>query len=52
MLKGLLSLMLVATMTCTGIGDDINILRCENNEVVCYVHIYNGGIFCKFKETE
>lgn len=59
-MKYLLSLMLVATMTCTNVGN--NIQRCENDEVVCYVYDSGwagfaksgrgAGISCKFKEPE
>lgn len=59
-MKYLLSLMLVATMTCTNVGN--NIQRCENDEVICYVYDSGwagfaksgrgAGISCKFKELE
>ena len=54
MLKSLLSLMIVATMTCETVLNNLTttIKRCENNEVVCYMNVYNGGISCKFKEIE
>lgn len=58
-MKHLLSLMLVATMTCEIIdtkGDFhwFNIYRCENDEVICYITSSGkkGGISCKFKEQE
>lgn len=59
-MKYLLSLILVATMTCIDIGN--NIKRCENEEVICYVYDSGwagfaksgrgAGISCKFKEQE
>lgn len=58
-MKYLLSLMLVATMTCKEIDVEgsrpwVNIYRCENDEVICYVvsGAKKGGISCKFKEQE
>lgn len=58
-MKCLLSLMLVATMTCkiidkTGNGPWASIYRCENDEVICYITsgAKQGGISCKFKEQE
>ena len=58
-MKYLLSLMLVATMTCEIIDTKGNspwsdIYRCENDEVVCYITSGDkeGGISCKFKEQE
>ena len=58
-MRYLLSLMLVATMTCKEIEIKENspwvyIYRCENNEVICYITsgAKKGGISCKFKEQE
>lgn len=60
MTKYLLSLMLVAIMTCIDVGNHIK--RCENEEVICYVYDSGwagfaksgrgAGISCKFKEQE
>lgn len=56
-MKYLLSLMLVATMTCKDIeikGYSFlgRVYRCENDEVVCYYISgpQKGGLSCKFKE--
>lgn len=58
-MKYLLSLMLIATMTCKGIeikgtSHWFYIYRCENNEVICYITSggKQGGVSCKFKEQE
>ena len=53
-MKYLLSLMLVATFVCETVYNSftLTIERCENNEIVCYIQKFNGGISCKFKEQE
>jgi hypothetical protein len=54
-MRYLLSLMLVATMTCKQVmSGKFSIYRCENNEVICYVTetYYSDGISCKFKEQQ
>lgn len=52
-MKHLLSLMLVATMTCEFVYSVgwFKIMRCENKEIICYIY-HEGGISCKFKEQE
>lgn len=52
MKKYLASLMLVTAMTCTKVYGDWTVIvyRCENNEVICYTNITDGGFDCKFKE--
>ena len=62
MKKYLLSIMLVTAFTCQRIeiprGYIDYIIRCENDEVICYItkdivgggHGASGGISCKFKE--
>lgn len=51
-MKYLLSLMLAATMTCKTVYEKafVYIERCENNEVICYINLFKGGVECKFKE--
>lgn len=58
-MKGiLLSLMLVATMTCKQVSSHTwgfgTFYRCENKEVICYIYDRDrgSGISCKFKEQE
>lgn len=53
-MRYLLSLMLVATMTCEIVYEKAfaYIERCENNEVICYINLFKGGVECKFKEKE
>lgn len=56
MKKFILSLLLVTPLVCKHINTKTlyNIMRCENDEVICYVYsaTYKGGISCKFKESE
>lgn len=51
-MKYLLSLMLVATFVCKEVYSTWGhyIQRCENKEVICYIYLLRGGVFCKFKE--
>ena len=53
-MRYLLSLMLVATFVCQEVYSTwgFSIQRCENKEVICYIHLLRGGVFCKFKEQE
>ena len=65
MKRYILSLLLVTALTCRGVETEtpnerflhINrMLRCENDEVVCYLYLDNigdagrGGMSCKFKD--
>lgn len=46
--------LLTLTMSCQTIKDTFSnsIMRCENNEVVCYAkEASESSLFCKFKET-
>ena len=39
-------------MVCENVNFGIKtptVYRCENDEVICYSHIANGGISCKWK---
>lgn len=53
-MKYLLSLLLVATFVCQEVYSTWghSIQRCENKEVICYIHLLRGGVFCKFKEQQ
>lgn len=57
-MKYLLSLMLVATMTCKQVSNHTwglgAFYRCENKEVICYLYDRGrgAGISCKFKELD
>ena len=52
----ILSLLLVTAFTCQKVEipwhHSINMLRCENDEVICYYFTgqYKGGMSCKFKD--
>ncbi len=35
-------------LKCNDVG--LHIVRCENQEVICYHAYWNGGIFCQFKK--
>ena len=51
-MKHLLSLILLITFTCETVYNSglVPIERCENDEVICYINKFKGGVFCKFKE--
>lgn len=52
-MKYLLSLILLITFTCETVYSGlVPIERCENDEVICYINKFKGGVFCKFKEQE
>lgn len=53
-MKYLLSLILVATFVCQEVYSTwgYSIKRCENKEVICYIHLLKGGVECKFKELD
>ena len=53
-MKYLLSLMLVATFVCQEVyySGLVPIERCENDEVICYINKFKGGVFCKFKDKQ
>lgn len=53
-MKYLLSLMLTTTLVCETVYSSLTlkIERCENNEIICYIYKFDGGISCKFKEQE
>ena len=55
MKKFLWSLMIVTTFTCKSVYStfSIEMQRCENDEVVCYIYsgLKKGGVSCNFKET-
>lgn len=53
----ILSLLLVGAFTCEWVKTsflDPKMIRCENEEVICYFAKkgYGGGMSCKFKETQ
>lgn len=53
MRKILFSLILLITFTCETVYSGlVPIERCENDEVICYINKFKGGVFCKFKEQE
>lgn len=52
----ILSLLIITAFTCQKVETprdfDVNMVRCENNEVICYYFKsgYKGGMSCKFKD--
>lgn len=42
----------VDEMKCIRVPDDSNqiLMRCENNEAICYLYAWKGGMSCKFKK--
>lgn len=53
-MKYLLSLMLTTTFVCETVYHSlfVEVVRCENKEVICYIYSSKSGISCKFKEQE
>lgn len=53
-MKFILNLILVITFTCDTVyySGLVPIERCENDEVICYINKFKGGVFCKFKDKQ
>ena len=53
-MKFILNLILVITFTCDTVyySGLVPIERCENDEVICYINKFKGGMFCSFKEQK